>query len=159
MERDELVQSLLQAFARHRKAPGKPADYWLPPEVYDPGIWGAQDLYLYIMTDGSLGGPRPPNPDLTDWLPARALPGRPPKSVPAQPKAAAEPGAVVGSLPPPPPPSLRPLRNEAVHAVLVGELQAEYFADDLTPPIGSRSWTPDELRTFFESGGSAVPST
>ena len=122
MERDELVKSLLQGFARHRQLPGKPADHWLPTEVYDPGIWDAQQIYLHIITDGALGIPTSP-PKKSDV------------SLPSPPK---------------PPP---PLRNEAVHAVLVGELQAEYFSEDLSPPDESRWWTPDELHKYFETGG------
>jgi len=58
LNREELVASLLRGFAAHRREPGLPDDHWLPQDVYDEDRWGKNDLYLYIITDGSVGGPR-----------------------------------------------------------------------------------------------------
>ena len=55
------VPALLRGFARHREVPGKPSDWWLPPEVHDPAVWSHDSVYLYIITDGTVGGPRPPS--------------------------------------------------------------------------------------------------
>jgi hypothetical protein len=51
-----------------------------------------------------------------------------------------------------------PLREPAAHAALVAELQAEFFAEDVVPPKGSASWTEDELREYFDSGGATLPA-
>jgi len=45
------------------------------------------------------------------------------------------------------------LRSPAEHATLVEALQAEWLADDLQPPDGSRAWTAETLRCWFEDGG------
>jgi hypothetical protein len=39
----------------------------------------------------------------------------------------------------------------------VHDLQAELFADDLRPPSSAEAWSEEELRAFFESGGSKFP--
>lgn len=51
-----MVASLLRGFAHHRKAQG---DSWLPRDVYDEELWDIDGVYLYIITDGNVGGPRP----------------------------------------------------------------------------------------------------
>eukprot|EP00967_Tisochrysis_lutea_P138014 scaffold248529_cov33-Tisochrysis_lutea.AAC.1 len=51
-----------------------------------------------------------------------------------------------------------PLREPEEHAALIAELQAEFFAEDVVPPTGSASWTEDELREFFDSGGETMPA-
>jgi hypothetical protein len=53
------VASLLRGFAAHKRQAGQPDDYWLPPEVYDEQLCSVDGLYLYIISDGSVGGPRP----------------------------------------------------------------------------------------------------
>ena len=59
MPRAELVSSLLSGFGRHRRENGKPEDHWLPEGIYDPNSWSIDSVYLYIITDGSVGGPTP----------------------------------------------------------------------------------------------------
>lgn len=54
-----MVASLLRGFARHRTVTGKPDDHWLPSEIYDEDLWDIDSVYLHIITDGSVGGPRP----------------------------------------------------------------------------------------------------
>ena len=56
LPRAELVPQLLKSFAHHRKAEG---ESWLPKEVYDETLWDVDSLYLYIISDGSIGAPRP----------------------------------------------------------------------------------------------------
>lgn len=51
-----------------------------------------------------------------------------------------------------------PLREPEAHQALVAELQAEFFAEDVVPPNGSASWTEDELRDYFDSGGETLPA-
>mmetsp|Transcript_4481 Transcript_4481/g.11812 ORF Transcript_4481/g.11812 Transcript_4481/m.11812 type:complete len:167 (-) Transcript_4481:324-824(-) len=36
-----------------------PNDYWLPDGVYDETQWSIDSIYLYVITDGSVGGPTP----------------------------------------------------------------------------------------------------
>lgn len=43
---------------------------------------------------------------------------------------------------------------KAVQAKLVKALQDEYFCDDLEPPPAAFGWPEDDLREFFENGGS-----
>jgi hypothetical protein len=59
MSRPDMVASLLRGFARHRSSAGKPDDHWLPPDIYDEELWDIDSIYLHIITDGSVGGPRP----------------------------------------------------------------------------------------------------
>lgn len=54
------MPALLKGFAAHRREPGLPDDHWLPTDVYDEERWGKNDIYLYIITDGSVGFPREP---------------------------------------------------------------------------------------------------
>ena len=66
MPRDEAIASLLKGFAFHRKHEG---DSWLPRDAWDPEAWDIDSLYLYIVTDGSVGGPkakaqRTPRPEI-----------------------------------------------------------------------------------------------
>ena len=123
------MHALLKGFARHRRVAGKPDDYWLPREVYDPGLCTPQDLYMYIITEGCVGGP---DPAARRTIPENAAPAAPRLMVVE--------------------------RNAALHAALVAELQSEYFADDLVPPAESRAWTGEALRAFFQSGGLERPS-
>jgi hypothetical protein len=51
-----------------------------------------------------------------------------------------------------------PLREPEAHKALVAELQAEFFAEDVVPPNGSASWTEEELRDYFDSGGATLPA-
>ena len=46
---------MLRGFARHRSAPGMPDDHWLPDDVYDEELWSVDQLYLHVITDGTLG--------------------------------------------------------------------------------------------------------
>ena len=47
-------------------------------------------------------------------------------------------------------------RTAEEHARLVAELQAEYFADDLTPPEESQRWGYKVLHKWFENGGGDI---
>jgi len=60
LDREALISSLVTAFAKHRIQPGKALDHFLPPEVHDPELWDADGIYLYIISEGSIGGPLPP---------------------------------------------------------------------------------------------------
>jgi len=51
-----------------------------------------------------------------------------------------------------------PRREPEEQAALVAELQSEFFAEDVVPPKGSASWTEDEMRDFFDSGGETLPA-
>ncbi len=53
------MSSLLRGFAHHRRENGKPEDHWLPEAIYDTTQWAVDSVYLYIITDGSVGGPTP----------------------------------------------------------------------------------------------------
>ena len=48
--------ALLRGFAQHKRTPGKPDDWWLPSDVYDEDRWTVDSLYLYVVSDGSVGG-------------------------------------------------------------------------------------------------------
>ena len=86
--------------------PGKPADHWLPPEVYDPGEWGVDDVYLFIISDGSISRkPRLKPPPKREPPPEEPAPCRTCGQSPAE--------------------------LAAAHAALVAALQAEFYADDL----------------------------
>ena len=112
--------------------PGKPADHWLPPEVYDPGEWGVDDVYLFIISDGSISRkPRLKPPPKREPPPEEPAPCRTCGQSPAE--------------------------LAAAHAALVAALQAEFYADDLQPPPSAAHWSYGQLRTFFESGGLQVP--
>ena len=38
----------------------------------------------------------------------------------------------------------------------VADLQAEFFAEDVSPPPRAERWTDERLRTFFERGGAEL---
>ena len=44
-------------------------------------------------------------------------------------------------------------RTAAEHTLLVRSLQSELLADDLDPPHASHFWSEDDLRAWFEAGG------
>ena len=55
MPRKELITALLRSFARHRSTPGMPDGHWLPDDVYDEELWSVDQLYMHVITDGTLG--------------------------------------------------------------------------------------------------------
>ena len=105
--------------------------------MYDPGEWGVDELYLYIISDGSItkAARRKRAPPVKD-------------SVPAPDGDACR---TCGRKPP------TPAELSAAHADLVAALQAEFFADDLQPPPSAERWSYEALRAYFESGGLQVP--
>ena len=54
LSRPEFVQRIA-AMAPHRRQPGQPDDHWLPADAYDESVWSVDQLWLYGITDGTLG--------------------------------------------------------------------------------------------------------
>jgi len=54
LDREALVASLLRGFAQHRRQPNLPDDHWLPQEAYDEAQWEPQDVWMFVITDGSI---------------------------------------------------------------------------------------------------------
>lgn len=64
---------MLRGFAVHHRAAGMADDHWLPADVYDEERWSVDGLYLYIITDGNVGGPRSPRRKIEDGHAASTL--------------------------------------------------------------------------------------
>jgi hypothetical protein len=103
--------------------------------VYDPGEWGVDELYLYIISDGSIAkAPR------RKRAPLLSAPVPPPDGDACRSgRKASEPEV------------------SAAHAELVVALQAEFIAVDLHPPPYAMDWSYEALRAYFESGGLDLP--